>query len=198
MTEDQISRYEIGQIEKSAFWADGTRDSAPREHFYYEGRIHRPYPIKSVSRDEAANFVSRIDDEARAARFGRYLSRNMASSHYRTLDPDSTVLFGWVEDGEILGLSEGLIYVGRHGAQAEIVLTVPRKMGSSGILKPLLARAVSALSYRGVAHCHLVLGRQDCLEARAVCELGGTVDWDAEIASISADVLLKPSFAAFC
>ena len=198
MTEDQISRYEIRQIEKSAFWVDGTRDSAPREHFYFEGRTHRPYRIKSVSRDEAANFVSRIDDEARAARFGRYLSRNMASSHYRTLDPDSTVLFGWVEDGEILGLSEGLIYVDRHGAEAEIALTVSRKMGSSGILKPLLARAVSELSYRGAAHCHVVLGRQDCLEARTVCELGGTVDWDAEIASISADAVLKSSFAAFC
>jgi hypothetical protein len=198
MTEDQISRYEIGQIEKSAIWVDGTWDNVPREHGNYERRTRRPYPIKSVSRDEAANFVSRIDDEARATRFRRYVSRNMASNHYLTLDPDSTVLFGWVEDGGILGLSEGLIYVDRHGAQAEIALTVSREMGSSGILKPLLARAVSELSYRGVAHCHLVLGQQDCLEARAVCELGGAVDWDAEIASLSADVLLKSSFAAFC
>jgi hypothetical protein len=198
MTEDQISRYEIGQIEKSAIWVDGTGDSAPREHGNYERRLRRAYPIKCVSRDEAANFVSRIDDEARAARFRRYVSRDMASSHYRTLDPDSTALFGWVEDDEILGLSEGLIYVDRHGAQAEIALTVSPEMRSRGILKPLLARAVAELSYRGVALCHVVLGRQDYLEACAVCELGGTVDWDAEFASISADALLKPLFAAFC
>jgi hypothetical protein len=195
---DQILRYEIGQIEKIAIWVDRTRDSAPREHGNYERRIRRPYPIKSVNRAEAANFVSRIDDETRAARFRRYASRSMASSHYQTLDLDSTALFGWVEDGEILGLSEGLIYVDRHGAQAEIALTVSPEMGGSGILKPLLARAVSELSYRGAAHCHVVLGRQDCLEARTVCELGGTVDWDAEIASISADAVLKSSFAAFC
>jgi hypothetical protein len=199
MTQSQISNYAIERTPTTApIRIHATWDGALRAERNLERRLRGRYPITSVSRDEAANFVARLDDETRAARFRRYVSRGMVSSHYRRLNPDSTVLLGWIETGQIQGLSEGIIYVDQREAQAEVALTVSPEMRRCDILKPLLARAVSELSYRGVVRCHMVLGRQDCLEARAVSELGGTVDSDAEIATISADARLRPSFAAFC
>jgi hypothetical protein len=190
--------HQIGHATKSVIWVDATPDGGP-EKGTFEPRVRREYPIRSVSRDEAATFVSGLDDETRATRFRRYISRDMAASHYRRLKADSTVLFGWIVAGEIRGLAEGLIYVDQADARAEIALTVCPEMRPHGIIKPLLARVVSALGYRGVACCYVVVGLQDCLEARAVCELGGTVDWYAEIASIiPADAILRPSFAAVC
>lgn len=198
MSQSQISNYDIGQTSKSWIRIDTTRESRPQEHYNFERRSRRPYPIKSVTRDEAANFVSRLDDETRAAKFRRYVSRSMTSSYYRALSLDSTVLFGWIQGGRVLGLSEGFIYQDQREIQAEIALTVSPEMRRCDILKPLLARAVSELSYRGAVRCYVVLGGQDCIEARAVSELGGTVDWDAEIATIGDDARLTPSFAAFC
>ena len=198
MSQSQISNYDIGQTSKSWIRIDATREGKPQEQRKYERRSRRSYPIKSVSRDEAANFVSQLDDETRAAKIQAI---RVAEHDFELLSDvrrGFTVLFGWIRGGRVLGLSEGFIYRDQRETQAEIALTVSPEMRRCDILKPLLARAVSELSYRGAVRCHVVLGRQDCIEARAVSELGGTVDWDAEIATIGDDARLTPSFAAFC
>ena len=71
------------------------------------------------------------------------MSRSVTSSYYRALSLDSTVLFGWIQGGRVLGLSEGFIYQDQRETQAEITLTVSPEMRRCDILKPLLARAVS-------------------------------------------------------
>ena len=65
------------------------------------------------------------------------------------------MLFGWIQGGRVLGLSEGFIYQDQRETQAEITLTVSPEMRRCDILKPLLARAVSVaeLSRRRALPC---------------------------------------------
>ena len=153
-------------------------------------------PIFAVGRNKAGAFVASLDDETRAARFRHFITPRQTLQHYASLDETTTRLFGWIDNGAIRGLAEGMIYVSNGQRLAELALVILLQDRHRDMARRLLARVVTEMFRREAQEAYLVLGSQDCFEARIAGGLGGQIDWHDETATFTPELLMRPAFAA--
>lgn len=149
-----------------------------------------PGTIRKLLRSEIGLYrdhLLRLDAEARRRRFAHSVSDGFIETYTSLANTDSSIIYGYFDDGELRGVAELKRVGATWGQTAEAAFSIETPYLNCGIGTELMGRIIRSARNRGV--CHLVLS---CLienaKMRAIAVKYGA-DLRLQDGSIVADIV---------
>ncbi len=128
----------------------GNASAAGREAL--RGAIRKLLPSEA---EAFAAHLLRLDREARRMRFAHSVSDTFITDYASRMLDDGSVVFGYIEDGEVRAVAELKKIGDDWGHEAEAAFSVERSVEGRGVGTDLMGRVIRAARNRGVTHLYM-------------------------------------------
>jgi RimJ/RimL family protein N-acetyltransferase len=125
---------------------------APAAHDALHGSIRKLLPSEA---EAFAAHLLRLDREARRMRFAHSVSDTFIEDYASRMLDDGSVVFGYIEDGEVRAVAELKKIGDDWGNEAEAAFSVEKAMEGRGLGTDLMGRVIRAARNRGVTHLYM-------------------------------------------
>jgi RimJ/RimL family protein N-acetyltransferase len=114
--------------------------------------------IRKLLPSEAAAFAAhllRLDREARRMRFAHSVSDTFVEDYASRMLDDGSVVFGYIEDGDVRAVAELKKIGADWGHEAEAAFSVEKAVQDRGLGTDLMGRVIRAARNRGVKNLYM-------------------------------------------
>ncbi len=125
-------------------------DTASRDEL--RGSIRKLLPSEA---EAFASHLLRLDREARRMRFAHSVSDTFIEDYASRMLDDGSVVYGYVEDGEVRAVAELKKLGDAWGNEAEAAFSVEAVVQGRGLGTDLMGRVIRAARNRGVTHLYM-------------------------------------------
>jgi GNAT superfamily N-acetyltransferase len=140
------------------------------------GLFRRLWPL---DRDKIRDHLLRLHGDDRMLRFAGHVSDARIEEYCRDLDWTRTVVLGYVVDGKVRGIGELKPTLDGQARDAEIALSVERRLQNRGVGSELLRRLIVIARNRSIGALHMVCLLENAKVRRLVGKQGATLTFDA-------------------
>lgn len=139
-------------VERDANTIGSTAQAASAERQPLRGSIRKLLPSEA---DAFGAHLLRLDREARRMRFAHSVSDAFVSDYASRMLDNGSVVYGYVEDGEVRAVAELKKLGDDWGKEAEAAFSVETAVQDRGLGTELMGRVIRAARNRGVTHLYM-------------------------------------------